>query len=83
MNKYCITVEENTFFYIFWTNQNAKSINDLVYISTCRKEVFNTFDAAIEKINEIKEMVKLLRNEHVSNSLKKIADQLEIKELKC
>lgn len=83
MKKYCITAPENTFLYVFWTNPDAKYINDLIYTSTCRKEVFNTFDAAIKKIKEIKEMVKLLRNEHVSNSLKKIANQLKIKELKC
>ena len=55
MKKFIICFQD-VFYYTSWFNINAKSLNELIYFSTCRREVFNTDTAAKEKISEIKEL---------------------------
>lgn len=81
MKKFIICFQD-VFYYTSWFNINAKSLNELIYFSTCRREVFNTDTAAKEKISEIKELADSLTNKSLSNSFLTITNQLIVKEFK-
>lgn len=74
---------QNTFFYTFWKVVAASSINQIIYFSTCRIEIFDSFEDAYKQLSKIKDFLIFIENRNVSKKLKQIIKKLEIKELKC
>ena len=70
---------QNTYFYTFWRVAAPKSINQIIYFSTCRIEIFDTFEDANKQLSEIKDFLIFIENMNVSKKLKQIINNLKIK----
>ena len=72
---------QNTYFYTFWKVVAASSINQIIYFSTCRIEIFDSLEDANKKLSEIKDFLIFIENMNVSKKLKQIINNLKIKEI--
>ncbi len=72
---------QNTYFYTFWKVVAASSINQIIYFSTCRIEIFDSLEDANKQLSEIKDFLIFIENMNVSKKLKQIINNLKIKEI--
>lgn len=80
MNKKIIIKHRDTYLYTFWNVPNASSINDLIYLSSSRKEIFFSTKDAAKYINKIKQFINSVKNDSIKNELALIVKELTIKE---
>ena len=72
---------QNTYFYTFWKVVAASSINQIIYFSTCRIEIFDSLEDANKQLSEINDFLIFIENMNVSKKLKQIINNLKIKEI--
>ena len=80
MNKTIVIKHRDTYLYTFWHVPNASSINDLIYLSSSRKEFFFSTEDAAEYINKIKQFFNSVKNDSIKNELALIVNELTINE---
>jgi len=80
MNKTLVIKHKDTYLYTFWNVPNASSINDLIYLSSSRKELFFSTKDAAKYINKIKKFINRVKNDSIKNELSLIVNELTIKE---